>query len=159
MLPSGLWESGMTTHSDDLRSRVVAEVAGGASRRAAAARFRVSASSAIRWARRRAETGSVGPRPRGGRSRSPLEPHAAWLLALIAEAADLTLPEIAGRLSEARGLGTTEASLRRFFRRHRISLKKKPARRRAGPTGRGRGAAGLEGRAARTRPRAPGLRR
>jgi transposase len=35
-------------HSVDLRSRVVAEVAGGASRRQAAERFKVSASSAIR---------------------------------------------------------------------------------------------------------------
>jgi transposase len=112
------------THSDDLRSRVVAEVSGGASRRAAAERFRVSASSAVRRAERRAETGGVSPSPRGGRGRSPLEPHAAWLLGLVAAEPDLTLAEIVVRVAEAHGRATTDGSLRRFFRRHRISLKK-----------------------------------
>ncbi len=69
--------------SVDLRARVMAEVASGASRRQEAARFKVSASSAIRWAELKDETGQVDPRPRGGKSRSPLEPHAAWLLALV----------------------------------------------------------------------------
>ena len=114
----------MGTHSDDLRSRVVAEVSGGASRRAAAERFRVSASSAVRWAKRHAETGGVSPSPRGGRSRSPLEPHAAWLPGLVAAEPDLTLAEIVVRAAEAHGLATTDGSPRRFFRRHRISLKK-----------------------------------
>ena len=136
----------MATHLDDLRSRVVAEVSGGASRRAAAERFRVSASSAVRWAKRHMETGSVSPSPRGGRSRSPLEPHAAWLLGLVAAEPDLTLAEIVARVAEAHGLATTDGSLRRFFRRHRISLKKNAARRRAGPARRGRGPAGLAGR-------------
>jgi transposase len=115
------------THSDDLRSRVVAEVSGGASRRAAAERFRVSASSAVRWAKRHAETGGVSPSPRGGRCRSPLEPHAAWLPGLVAAEPDLTLAEIVVRAAEAHGLATTDGSPRRFFRRHRISLKKRCA--------------------------------
>jgi transposase len=123
----------MGTHSDDLRERVVAEVGGGTSRRAAAARFRVGVSSAVRWAKRHAETGSVSPSPHGGRSRSPLEPHAAWLLALVAAEPDLTLDEIVMRVAEAHGLATTDGSLRRFFQRHRISCKKDAARRRAGP--------------------------
>ena len=86
----------MGTHSDDLRSRVVAD---GNSRRAAAERFRVSASSAVRWAKRHAQTGSVSPSPRGGRRRSPLERHAAWLLALVASEPDLTLAEIVARVA------------------------------------------------------------
>ena len=136
----------MGTHSNDLRTRVVAEVQGGSSRRSAAERFRVGVSTAIRWAKRHAETGSVSPTPRGGRSRSPLEPHAAWLLALVAAEPDLTLAEIAARVAETRGLATTDGSLRRFFGRHRITLKKDAARRRAGPPRRGRCAAGLAGR-------------
>ncbi len=72
-------------HSNDLRVRVVAEVAAGRSRRQAAARFRVSPSSAIRWAELKDETGNVSLRPRGGKRRSPLEPHAAWLLELNAK--------------------------------------------------------------------------
>ena len=96
-------------------------------------RFRVGVSSAVRWAKRHAETGSVSPSPHGGRSRSPLEPHAAWLLALVAAEPDLTLDEIVMRVAEAHGLATTDGSLRRFFQRHRISCKKDAARRRAGP--------------------------
>jgi transposase len=139
-------EAGMGTHSDDLRERVVAEVSGGSSRRAAAARFRVGVSSAVRWARRYAEIGSVSPSRRGGRSRSPLAPHTDWLLALVAAEPDLTLDEIVVRVAEAHGLATTDGSLRRFFKRHRISRKKDAAGRRAGPPRCGRGAAGLAGR-------------
>ena len=119
--------------SVDLRARVVAEVAAGASRRQAAARFKVSASSAIRWAELKDETGRVDPRPRGGKSRSPLEPHAAWLLALVERETDLTLAELQRRIEGGVGLKTTEASIRRLFIRHKISLKKNSARRRAGP--------------------------
>ena len=116
-------------HSNDLRSRVVAEVAGGMSRRQAAAHFRVSASSAIRWVELHGETGEVSPRPRGGKSRSPLEPHREWLLALNRAAPDLTLEAMARRIEEELGLKTTETSLRRFFKRWRISFKKNSARR------------------------------
>jgi transposase-like protein len=52
--------------SIDLRERVVAAIAAGASCRAAAARFGVSAASAIRWAALARETGSVAPGPLGG---------------------------------------------------------------------------------------------
>ena len=123
-------------YSNDLRSRLVAELAAGTSRRQAARIYRVSAASAVRWAEQNDTTGSVNPRPRGGKSRSPLEPHAAWLLELNGKEADLTLAEIVHRVLQAHGLQTTEASIRRFFRRHDISFKKKPARHRAGSTGR-----------------------
>lgn len=72
----------------------------------------------------RAETGGVDPRPRGGRSRSPLEPHASWLLNLIVLEPDLTLAELERRIAEGVGVTITERSIRRFFDRHRISFKK-----------------------------------
>lgn len=124
---------GQPTYSIDLRARVVAEVASGASRRQAAIRFKVSPSSAIRWAELQEQTGSVRPRPRGGKSRSPLEPHAAWLLDLNAREGDLTLAEIERRIAEALDLKTSQSAIRRFFQRHGISFKKNPARGRAGP--------------------------
>jgi transposase len=49
-------------HSEDLRQRVVAEVAAGVSRRQAAERFKVGISSAIRWVSLKEETGGVAPR-------------------------------------------------------------------------------------------------
>jgi transposase len=110
-------------HSEDLRSRVVAEVAAGSSRRQAAARFKVSPASAIRWTTLEAQTGSVRARPRGGKS-SPLEPHGGWLKDLVAKEPDLTLAEIELRLLDGLGQKITERSIRRFFKRHAISYKK-----------------------------------
>ena len=135
---------GTVAHSVDLRSRVVAEVAAGTSRRQAAERFRVSASSAVRWVRLADETGSVRPRPRGGKRRSPLAEHTDWILGLIAAEADLTLEAIVARVLEELAVRTTEASIRRLFKRHKISFKKNFARGRAGPARRGRGPAKLE---------------
>ena len=136
---------GRRPYSDDLRTRVVAAVAGGCSRRAAAERFAVSAPSAVRWVALHDETGRVSARRRSGESRSPLEPHASWLLELIAQEPDLTLAEIVQRLSD-RGVHTTDSSLDRFFKRHKVSFKKNSARSRAGTARRGRSAAALEGR-------------
>lgn len=128
---------GQGTYSNDLRSRVVAEVAAGMSRRQAAQRYRVSASSAVRWAELHDATGSVSPRPRGGKSRSPLEPHKDWLLDLVAREPDLTLQEQERRIREGLGVVTSERSIRRFFKRHGISFKKNSARRRTGAPRRG----------------------
>lgn len=146
-------------HSEDLRQRVVAEVLAGASRRQAAERFKVGISSAIRWVSLKEETGAVAPRPRGGKSRSPLEPHADWLLQLTRAQPDLTLEAIVARCGEEIGLETSEASLRRFFKRHAITFKKKPARGRAGAARRGAGPRTLEGRSGQPRPDKTGVRR
>ena len=120
-------------HSDDLRERVVAAVAAGASRREAAARFDVGVSSAIRWTAMEKQTGSVSPRRSEPVCRSPLERHADWLKALVAKEPFLTLAELERRILEDLGLKITERSIRRFFTRHRISVKKNRARQRAGP--------------------------
>jgi transposase len=132
-------------HSDDLRHRVVEEVISGRmSRRGAAAHFRVSPASAVRWVALKAQSGSVSQRPRGGKSRSPLEPHATWLLNLVAEESDLTLADLVCRVLEGLGLRTTEVSLRRFFKRHKISFKKNSARLRTASARRRRGATSLD---------------
>ena len=117
-------------HSEDLRERVVAAVAAGSSRRAAADRFQVGVSSAIRWTALEKATGSVGAK-RGRRGRSPLEAHAAWLKALSVKEPFLTLAEIVARFAEELEVVTSQSALWRFFRRHRISVKKKRARQRA----------------------------
>ena len=103
---------GQGAYSNDLRSRVVAVVAPGTTRRQAARLYRVSASSAVRWAGRHDETGSVSPKLRGGRSRSPLELHRTWLLELNAKEPDLTLVEIEQRVSQTLG-GTDDGGLDR----------------------------------------------
>jgi transposase len=128
---------GRKPYSIDLRSRIVAEVAAGSSRREAARIFRVSPSSAIRWTELQEETGSVSPRPRGGKPRSPLEPHAAWVLELISKEPDLTLEELEEQIFKELKLSTTERSIRRFFARHGISFKKNSARGRTRSSRRG----------------------
>jgi len=135
-------------HSQDLRERVVAAVAAGASRRAAGERFQVSAASAVRWAMLKRQTGEVRPRSRRKSNSSPLEAHADWLLKLVADEPGLTLAQTEERLLAERGLTTTERSIRRFYKRHQITFKKKSARRRAGAAGRRRRKGEVEGHAA-----------
>lgn len=62
--------------SQDLHDRVVAAIDGGLSRRAAAARFEVSVSSAIRWHRLAWTHGrAVARKPSGGQRSSKTEAH------------------------------------------------------------------------------------
>jgi transposase len=128
-------------YSEDLRERVIAAVEAGATRRAAAAQFKVSVSSAIRWVQRWQTDWAIAAKPRGG-SVSPLEDHAAVLSGLVAEQPDLTLDEFCAVLQE-RKIVTSRVSVWRFFSRHGLSYKKNPARQRAGARRRGRGAAAL----------------
>jgi transposase len=136
---------GRAAYSIDLRERVVTEIEEGASRREAAERFRVSESSSIRWAKLWQQTGSVRPKPRGGRSRSPLAPHTQCLLDLIAREPDLTLDEIVVRLTGQLGVTTSRSSVDRFYRRHGVSFKKNGARRGTRTSGCEDGAASLAG--------------
>ena len=118
--------------SSDLRHRLIAAVDGGMSRRAAAARFGVAPSTAVRWVRQWHRTGSVAPRPQGGDHRSQrIEAHGEEILALVDETPDMTLAEIAAHLEEARGLRVAQSTVWRFFERHGITLKKNGTRRRA----------------------------
>lgn len=118
--------------SVDLRERVVQAVADGASCRAAAARFGVSASSAIRWCARLRATGSVLPRALGGDRRSGrIEAHAARILELVAGTPDLTLAELRAVLATS-GVAVGMASLWRLLDRHRLTRKKRPRTRPSG---------------------------
>ena len=112
--------------SVDLRERVVAVVAAGASRRAAAARFGVGISSAIRWCAQAREAGSVAPGPLGGDHRSArIEAHAGLILGMLDGKPDITLAEIQTQLARA-GVAAGIGTIWRFFERRRITRKKRP---------------------------------
>ena len=128
--------------SSDLRERVLDAVEEGATRREAAERFDVSASSAVRWFQVWQKEGRRAPRPCGG-SQSPLEDHAEQILALVAAQPDWTLDEFVAAMGKRRLAGSRSA-LWRFLERHGISVKKKPAGSRARPGGRGPGSAALD---------------
>jgi len=123
-------------YSMDLRERVTGFMLSGATSRAAASRFGVSVSAAVKWSQRRRATGSVAPRPMGGRRRLVLAGERDWLLARIAEKPDLTLRAVRAELA-ARGVIVSYDAVWRFFLREAITFKKKPARRGAGAAGRG----------------------
>src|SRR6478752_5597534 len=71
-------------------------------------------------------------RRRGQRAlvRRGLEEHSDWILALIAKQPDLTLEEILAVMAK-QGIPGSRSALQRFFDRHNVSFKKKPARGRA----------------------------
>lgn len=111
--------------SGDLRGRVVSEVEKGSSCRAAAARFGVSASSAIRWVQAVRKTGSADAKPQGGDRRSKrIEAHRAFILKTVAARKDITLAELQERLA-LRGARFGIGTLWRFFNRHAITVKKR----------------------------------
>lgn len=118
-------------YSSDLRIRVIEAVKAGASRREAAACFGISVASAIRWLHEWLDDGRAEAKPRGG-SRSPLEEHATWLLALIAAQPDLTLEEVVAAMDK-QGIQGSRTAVWRFFERHDVSFKKNSVRQRAKP--------------------------
>ena len=78
-----------------------------------------------------------------GKSTSPLEAHADFLLGLIAEPPDLTLDEIVCAMRKQRISGS-RTSVWRFFKRRVTSRSKKPAGGGAGARRRGAGASALD---------------
>jgi putative transposase len=124
-------------YSVDLRERVVSAVeAGGLSRNAAALRFGVAISTAIRWVRRFRETGSVAPGRMGGRRPKAIgDAHRAWLLQRTREQ-DFTLRGLVAELA-ARGLEVDYRTMWNFVHAEKLSVKKNRARQRAGSSRRG----------------------
>lgn len=120
----------------DLRARVVQAIDGGLSCRQAAERFDVSSSSAIRWHQAWRTRGSYAPKAAGGDCLShKTEQNAGDIRAVLDGEADITLRELKVELSR-RGISISVAALWRYFRRHRITRKKRLATRRSrtGPT-------------------------
>jgi len=119
-------------YSLDLRERVVAAVAVGMSRAKAAAHYRVSHSSSIRWTKRQAETGSSAALPMGGKKPFTLADQEAWIRARVTEKPDLTGRELLAELNQ-RGIQVSYYGVWHFLDHVGLSFKKKPARQRAGP--------------------------
>jgi len=119
--------------SMDLRKRLVLAVDDGMTRRAAARRFGVSPSTAIRWVDQWRREGHVEPDRQGGDNRSQrMEAHADEVLGLIEETPDMTLAEIAKHLEETHGLRVAQSTVWRLLDRHGITFKKNRARQRTG---------------------------
>jgi len=122
-------------YSDDLRVRVVESIADGLTREEVAERYGLSLSSVGRFLRRSRETGSVSPDKFGGYKRHALAPHEARVRQLVAGQPDITLAELQATLAKEK-VAVGQTSIFRFLRHLKLTFKKKPARRRAGPAGR-----------------------
>jgi len=122
--------------SADLRARVVAAAAAGASHREVGKRFGVSAASVSRWRALERDQGDVRARPAGGDRRSGrIEAHGEAILALLEAAPDVTIEELRLALADT-GVAVGYGTIRRFFARHAITRKKRPRTRasRTAPT-------------------------
>jgi transposase len=113
------------TYGEDLRGRVIAAVDGGMSRRAAAERFRVGVTTAIRWVRAWREDGRGAAKPKGGDTRSHrIEAYREAILGAIEAQKDITLAELAAMLVREHAVRVAPSTVHRFLVRHRITLKK-----------------------------------
>jgi transposase len=122
-------------YSNDLRARVIEAIEEGATREEAAERHEVSLSSVGRFLRLKRERGSVDPAQFGGYKPYVLAAHEDLVRRVLAQQPDITLAELKAMLAKRR-IKVGQTSIFRFLRHLKLTFKKKPARRRAGSTGR-----------------------
>ena len=114
-------------YSQDLRDRVIDAVERGEmSRRAAARRYEISESVAIKWLDRVEREGSREPVGHGGHRASKLMPHRSFLETARIEKSDITLQALCNRLSAERGVRADTSMMSRFFRKIGVTFKKRP---------------------------------
>ena len=111
-------------YSLDLRERVVAFVEAGHSCHEAASHFETSVSFAVNLVRRWRETGGVYPRPRGGFRHGKLGPHRDFILAAVLAKGDITMPELAEKLTIVKGVKADPSNLSKFLIACGLSFKK-----------------------------------
>ena len=117
--------------SNDLRERIVRAVQGGISRNAAAEKFEVSISSAIRVMQLWNSTGSWLPLKMGGHQKHILAPHEEEVNRILKEKPDITVAEMRVRLAKLK-IRASESAITRFLIHIGQSYKKNGARQRAG---------------------------
>lgn len=131
-------------YSLDLRKRVIAAIESGLSRHQAAQRFGIGVSTAINWARRQRETGSVAPGQMGGhKPKAICGEHRLWLLQRIMSG-DFTLRGLVAELA-GRGLKVDYRSVWEFVHAEKLSFKKKRGGWRTRSSGRGPAASAVGG--------------
>ena len=115
--------------SMDIREKVMKAIAGGMSRRQAAARFDIGPATAVRGAKRVETSGSVASSKMGGdRGSRRIEEHADFIRAQIEEQQNLTIRELREKIRERHGFCFGHGTVWRFLARHRITRKKRTGR-------------------------------
>ena len=108
----------------DLRKRIVTAVEGGLSRRAAATRFAVSESCAVKLLQHWTRTGSVVPATPWRRKPYALAKHEKLVRDLVAAQPDMTLDELHAELA-AEGVVVGRTSVHRYLEALGLTLKKR----------------------------------
>ena len=124
-------------YSADLRRRVVGTIEGGTTIPEAAEQCGVSVSSVVRFLRLHRETGSIDSAKFGGYKDFALAAHEDLVRQLITEQPDITLAELADRLTKKK-ITVGKSSISRFLLHLKLPFKKKLAGGRARSPGRGR---------------------
>ncbi len=110
--------------SNDLRERLVRAVESGMSRAAAARKYEISPSCAIKIVQLWQATGSWEPKKIGGYRKAVLADHARKVEKIIEENADITLAEMQEVLAKAK-IKVGQSSIARFLNHLGLSYKKK----------------------------------
>lgn len=114
--------------SSDLRVRIYGEIERGQSCRAAARRFGVAPSTAVRLAQRKERTGSLEPARQGRPAGSGrLAAHVDALIGWVDAEGDISMTELAARLLAECGVKAHPASLSRLLIQHGFTVKKNAA--------------------------------
>jgi len=125
--------------SNDLRQRVVAFIEAGNSCHEAARHFATSVSFAVNLMALVRDTGSVLPRPTGGKRHGKLDEAEVFLLASVKRSPDITMPELAAALFAGKGIVVSPQSLSRWLIKKGFSFKKNTSRIRTRQTRTGQG--------------------
>jgi len=109
-----------------LRTRFQSLIEEGLSGRAAALRLKLSPATGSRWSRAIRDTGHAQAgaqgRPRG---KGKLDPYRSFLIELIEQDGDITMPELAGALMDATGVQAHPDAIGRFLRKLGFTYKKR----------------------------------
>ena len=131
----------------ELRTRVLAALAGGMTYRAAAETFDVGVASILRWRRLEREQGHPRPkRPGGNRRAVYIEDERDIVLGLLGESPDMPIEALRTALGE-RGLIFSYGTVQSFLKRHGFRRKRgrRPRAASLPPAGRGFRNSGAQG--------------
>jgi transposase len=117
--------------SQDLRERIVDAIDNGASRNAAAQRFGVGISTAVRLMQHRKRHGTIAPKQMGGYRQYRLAPHEQLVRELVAATPDITIAELEKQLKKHK-IKVSPSAITRYLRHLGLRFKKNSARQRAG---------------------------
>jgi transposase len=112
-----------------LRARFQKLVGEGLSGRAAALRLKLSPATGARWSLAMRRTGQAKAAPQGHpRGKGKLDPYRCFLIELIDQDGDMTMPELAGALADATGVQAHPDAISRFLRKLGFTYKKDASR-------------------------------